>query len=109
MSTLGVTKVHVGVIMSTPGDVQYTGGKPSVHRGCSVYWGVFSTPGGYHEYMGDFGTDKKKPLPNLGDFCSCTFCNYADVYVGLWNIRQLVKILCQVARAQALTHSLFHF
>ena len=29
--------------MSTPGDVQYTGG-------CSVHQRVFSTPGGYHEY-----------------------------------------------------------
>ena len=76
--------------------------------GCSVYWGVFSTPGDTMSTWGDFGTDKTKPLPNLGDFCSCTFCDYADVYVGLWNIRQLVKILCQVARAQALTHSLFH-
>ena len=27
-STLGDTKMHVGVIMSTPGGVQYTGGIP---------------------------------------------------------------------------------
>ena len=55
MSTLGVTKMHVGVIMSTPGDVQYTGGVqytrgiPSVHGGILVQirqshyqiWGIF--------------------------------------------------------------------
>ena len=39
---------------------------------------------------GDFGTNEKKPLPNFEDFCSPTFCDY--VYVGLWNIRQLIKI-----------------
>ena len=41
---------------------------------------------------GDVGTNEKRPLPNFQDFCSCTFCDYAVVYVGLWNIRQLVKI-----------------
>ena len=41
---------------------------------------------------GDFGMNEKKPLPNFEDFCSRTFCDYAVVYVGLWNIRQLVKI-----------------
>ena len=51
-----------------------------------------STPGGYHEYTRDLGTNEKRPLPNFQDFCSCTFCDYAVVHVGLWNIRQLVKI-----------------
>ena len=41
---------------------------------------------------GDFGTNEKRPLPNFQEFCSHTFCGYAVVYVGLWNIRQLVKI-----------------
>ena len=47
MSTLGDTKMHVVVIMSTLGGYhEYTGGLPSVHR-----W-VFSTPEGYYKYMG---------------------------------------------------------
>ena len=41
---------------------------------------------------GDFGTNEKKPRPNFEDFCSRNFCDYAVVYVGIWNIRQLVKI-----------------
>ena len=49
-----------------------------------------SSPGGIMGTPGDFGTNEKKPLPNFEDFCSRTFCDY--VYVGLWNIRQLVKI-----------------
>ena len=40
----------------------------------------------------DFGMNGKRPLQNFQDFCSSTFCNYAVVYVGLRNIRQLVKI-----------------
>ena len=54
--------------------------------------GVFSTPEGYHEYTEDFGTNEKKPRPNYEDFCSRAFCDHAVVYVGLWNIRQLVII-----------------
>ena len=42
--------------------------------------------------LGDFGTNEKKSQPNFEDFCSRTFCDYAGVYVGIWNIRQLVKI-----------------
>ena len=57
---------------------------------------------------GDVGTNERRPLANFQDFCSCTFCDYAVVYVGLWNIRQLVKVFYQVARAQTLTHFLFH-
>ena len=41
----------------------------------------------------EFGMNGKKPLPNFQDFCSSTFSDYPVVYVGLWNIRQLVKIL----------------
>ena len=51
-----------------------------------------STLGGYHEYTRDFCMNGKRPLPNFQDFCSSTFCDYAVVYVGFWNIRQLVKI-----------------
>ena len=40
----------------------------------------------------DFGMNEKKPPPNFEDFCSRTFCDYAVVYVGLWNIRWPVKI-----------------
>ena len=54
--------MSVGDIMSTPGDVQYTGGTMSTpgvyHDECGgisrVHWGVFSTPGFYHEYTGGF-------------------------------------------------------
>ena len=46
----------------------------------------------YHEYTGGFVTNEKKPLPDFEDFCSCTFCDCPGVYVGLWNIRLLVKI-----------------
>ena len=89
----GDTKMHVGVIMSRLGDVQYTGGYHEYTRGCSEHprdtistWGdIMSTPG-------DFGTNDKKPLPTIEDFCSCTFCDYAGVYVDLCNIRQLVII-----------------
>ena len=49
--------------------------------------------------LGDFGTNEKKPLPNFEDFCSRTFCDYAVVYVGLWNIRQLVKISLSVSQS----------
>ena len=41
---------------------------------------------------GNFGTNEKRPPPTFHDFCSRTFCDYAVVYVGLWNIRQLVRI-----------------
>ena len=51
-----------------------------------------STPGDTMSTLGDFGTNEKKPRPNFEDFCSRTFCDYVVVYVGLWNIRQLVKI-----------------
>ena len=40
----------------------------------------------------NFGMNEKKPRPNFEDFCSRTFCDYAVVYVGFWNIRQLIKI-----------------
>ena len=49
--------------------------------------------------LGDFGTNEKKSLPNFEDFCSRTFCDYAVVYVGLWNIRQLVKISLSVSQS----------
>ena len=51
-----------------------------------------STPEEYHEYTGDFGMNGETPLPNFKDFYSHTFCDYAVLYVGLWNVRQLVKI-----------------
>ena len=89
----------LGVIMSTVGDTV------STLRGYPVY-----TLGVYHDWCGDimstlggggggimstpedFGMNGKRPIPNFQDFCSSTFCDYAVVYVGLWNIRQLVKI-----------------
>ena len=68
MSTLGDTKMHLGSYH------EYT-------MGCSVHRrDTMST-------LGAFGMNEKKPLPNFEDFCSRTFCNYAGVYVGLWNIR----------------------
>ena len=51
-----------------------------------------STLGDTMSTLGDFGTNEKRPLPNFHDFCSRTFCDYTVVYVGFWNIRQLVKI-----------------
>ena len=41
----GDIMIHVGDTMSTSEDVQYIGG-------CSVHRGMFSTLGGYHEYIG---------------------------------------------------------
>ena len=42
--------------------------------------------------LGDFGTNEKELRPNFEDVCSRTFCDYAVVCVGFWNIRQFVKI-----------------
>ena len=63
--------MSVGDIVSTLQGVQCTRGIPRVHQGDTM-----ST-------LGDFGTNEKRPLPNFQDFCSCTFCDYAVVYVGL--------------------------
>ena len=46
-STLGLTMMSVGDSMSTLGGVQYTGDIMSI-------LGVFSTPGDYHEYTGEY-------------------------------------------------------
>ena len=107
MSTLGDTKMHVGVITSTPRMFSTLGGYHEYTRGFSVQQrDNMSTPGGYHEYtLGDFGKNEKKPLPNFDDFCSCTFCDYAGVY---GTSDSLLKYLYQVASAQTLTHFLFH-
>ena len=76
----------LGDIMSTLGGVQYTGGYHEYTGGCSVHRrDTMSTPG-----ISD--PNEKKPRPNFEDFCSRTFCDHAVVYVGLWNIRQLVII-----------------
>ena len=53
---------------------------------------IMNTLGGIMSTPEDFGMNGKRPLPNFQDFCSSTFCDYAVLYVGLWNIRQLVKI-----------------
>ena len=99
MSTLGVImctqrkiiRCMWGVIMSTLGDVQYKWGIHWVHRGCSSHRrDTMSSLGGIMSTPGDFGTNEKKPLSNFEDFCSRIFCDY--LYVGIWNIRQLVKI-----------------
>ena len=66
--------------MSTPGDT------------ISTPRDTMSTPRGYHEYTRGFWYEWEKPLPNFKDFYSFTFCDYAVVYVGLWNVRQLAKI-----------------
>ena len=79
-STLGDTKMHAGVIMSTPEE--------------------------YHEYTGKFRYESENQRSNFEDFCSRTFCDYAVVYVGTSD--SLLKFLHQVARAQTLTHFLFH-
>ena len=42
--------------------------------------------------LSDFGTNEERSLQNFQDFCSRTFCDNIVVYVGFWNIRQLVKI-----------------
>ena len=100
--------MSVGDIMSTLGDVQYTGDTMST-LGFTMMsvediistLGVFNTPGCYHEYTGDtkmhaggyhvdtmstpvdFGTNEKRPVSNFQNFCSGTFCDYAVVFVGL--------------------------
>ena len=43
-------------------------------------------------YPWDFSTNGKKPLLNFKEFYYRTFCDYAVVHVGLWNVRQLAKI-----------------
>ena len=77
MSTLGDTKMHVGVIMSTLGVFSTLEGYHEYTGGCSVHWrGTMST-------LGHFGMNEKRLLPNFQDFCSRTFCYYAVVYVDL--------------------------
>ena len=73
--------------MSTSREYQDAcGGCHDYIGGCSVHWrDTMSTPG-------NFNTNEKKPRQNFKDFCSCTFCDYAVVYVVFWNIRQLIKI-----------------
>ena len=78
---------------------------------CSVHQGVIMSTlegGDTKMHVGDIGTNEKRPLTNFQEFCSHTFCDYAVVYAGLWNIRQLLRFLYQVTRAQTLTHFLFH-
>ena len=56
MSTLGNTKMHVGVIMSNRGMFSTPEGYHEYNGGCSVHWrDTMSTPG-------DFGTTEKKLL-----------------------------------------------
>ena len=73
MSTPGDTKMHVG------GYHEYTGG-------CSVHQGDTMSIPGISVRM------RKSHDTNFEDFCSRTFGDHAVVYVGLWNIRQLVII-----------------
>ena len=95
----GISRVQQGVF-STLGDYhEYTGGIPRCMWGfsyiggggggeCSVHQrDTMSTPG-------DVGTNEGKPRPTFEDLCSRAFATFAFavVYVGLWNIRQLVKI-----------------
>ena len=72
MSTLGGYQDACGGYHEYTGGVQYTGGVPSVH------WGIL--------------VRMKKATTKFPGICSRTFCDYAAVYIGLWNIRQLVKI-----------------
>ena len=60
---------------------------------------IMSTLGGIMSTPEDFGMNEKRPLPNFQDFCSSTSCDYAVLYVGLWNIRELVKILLSVSQS----------
>ena len=86
--------------MSTLGGYQDAcGGYHEYTRECSVHWrDTIDTPGySVHQRdtmstLGDFGTNEKKPPRNFEVFCSWTFCDSEGVYVGLWNMRQLVKI-----------------
>ena len=79
-SIRGISWVHQGDIMSPSGGVEYIRGISwcmwgiswvhlgcSVHRGISwciwgipwIHWGMFSTSGGYHEYIGVFNRNWK--------------------------------------------------
>ena len=102
MSTLGNTKMHVGVIMSTLGDVQYTGGIHEYNGGCSVHWrDTMSTPE-------DFGTTEKKLLHISRIFVFTSFVTMHVYMLAFETSDSLLRFLYQVARAQTLTHFLFH-
>ena len=45
-------------------------------RGCSVHRGVFSTSGGYHEYIGGCSVRQGDIMLNVGD----TMCTSGDVH-----------------------------
>ena len=69
-----------GDIMSTSGGVQYIGGIPRVHRGCSVHRrDTMSTSGGYHEYIGGCSVHREDIMIHVGD----TMSTSGDVqYIG---------------------------
>ena len=54
------------------------------------------------------GTNEEKLRPNFEDVCFGTFCDHAIVSVGFGTSDSFLKFLHQVARAQTLTHFLFH-
>ena len=107
---------YSGVFSTLGGYHEYTGGIPR------CMWGYHEYTGGYHDYTracsvhrrdimstpGDFGTNKKKPLPNFEDFCSCTFVTMDGYMLAFRTSDSLLKYLYQVARAQTQTHFLFH-
>ena len=57
--------------MSTLGDVQYIGGTPWVHWGCSVHRkDTMGTSRGYHEYIGGCSVPWRDIMIHVGDTMS---------------------------------------
>ena len=93
--------VHQGMFSTLGGYHEYSGGYCEYTGRVSwVHWGftmmsvgdIMNTLGGILSTSEDLGMNGERQLPNFQDFCSSTFCDYTVLYVGLWNIRQLVKI-----------------
>ena len=66
-----------------------------------------STPGGYNEYTRGFWYEWKKPLPNFKDFVPVPF-ETMQLYMLAFGTSDNFRFLYQVARAQTVTHFLFH-
>ena len=95
-STPEVYHDECGDIMSTLGDVQYTGGIPWVHWGDTI-----STPG-ILVWMG------KSHYRISRIFVLAPFATMQLYMLASGTSDSLLKFLYQVARAQTLTHFLFH-
>ena len=67
-----------------------------------------STPDGYHEYTGDSGTNEKGHYHISRIFVLAPFATMQLYMLTFGTSDSLLKFLYQVARAQTITHFLFH-